>query len=300
MSQIFVCDVCGKKMYRLGKAYGCSSIHRARHEAIPLEKCWNHATADQDETHERIYSRAIKELLSSQEHVEVLLEYIAAAHENRSDWRTEENRLVAEITSRKRKCQSLSTAIEGRKRAPATLVERIDAYEPEIREYEMNLKTLRAEQAKQVEIPTKAQFFEALDHAAKSLGTKDLQARELLKMLLAGPIRAVPYQTIDGDRVVLRAHFTLNLIGLCPEELRRQLERSNRFRFEDLQLRQVECVEDLFIEPKYVTHALTAFGMKATHTLEEIGKCMAEIHKLPIRFSGFNVVEVRRHLNPCG
>jgi hypothetical protein len=101
------------------------------------------------------------------------------------------------------------------------------------------------------------------DVKAKLLGDFGREVGPLLQRLIDGKIRAVPYKRFDGDSLHLRAHFTLNLLGLLPDQWQQLLE--DRATPEDIaQLAEIQAVPmiiDLFKQPPRVTHALTVYGM---------------------------------------
>ena len=54
----------------------------------------------------------------------------------------------------------------------------------------------------------------------------EARAAVILRQLLDGPIRVVPFMRIDGKRVVPRLEFTLNLVAALPSAVAAPLRRA--------------------------------------------------------------------------
>ena len=268
MSGLLYCQVCQGKMYCVGQSYRCQCVHTDRELCPSKHPCWNHATASRPLTHERIYGRVVHELLGAEGNLDVLIDYLAEVLADEKDLHSEASRLEREIAGLRRDCDKLSDAIEQAGQAPKMLVEKITAKERLIGEKEAELSDVRQLLAERVVVPDRAMLVEALNNMAGQLPQVDSEARDILKELLVGPIYAVPYRLLDSDRIVLRAHFTLNLVALCPEELRERLHTKVSIA-RGRETLQVPCVVDLFETPKYVVRALEAAELWKPTTLEK-------------------------------
>lgn len=267
MSGLLFCGICRSKMYCIGTSYRCQSIHQGCHETV-TNPCWNHATGSRKLTHENIYSRVFQELLDTESKVDVLVEGVAHMLADRGNVEGEARSLQREIEKLQQKCQRLQAAIEGRARVPDMLVDQILTHEDDIKKKQLQLEAVRAELQQAVEVPDRNQLLETLQATMAVVPEADRRARELLKDLLDGRIEVFPYRLLNSDRIVLRAHFALNLVNLCPEELREGL-RMNLDWSRRAEVLRVPCTVDLFDTPGYVKNALPVFEYLKTRKVCE-------------------------------
>jgi len=79
----------------------------------------------------------------------------------------------------------------------------------------------------------------------------------LLRRLIVGKIRAIPFRLFDSDRIRLRARFTLNVVRLLPEQWRSLLD--DRAKSEDLgrfdEIQSITLDVDLFEPSHRIRHA---------------------------------------------
>lgn len=267
MSGLLYCGICGGKMYCIGTCYRCQTIHQVRREAVD-NTCWNHATGSRKLTHEKIYGGVFEALLNTESKVDVLVEGLAHMLTDRGNVEGEARSLQKQIEKLQQKCQRLQAAIEGRSRAPERLVDQILLYEDDIKKKQLQLEAVRAELQQAVEVPDCDQLLETVRATMAVVPEADHRARELLKDLIDGRIEVFPYRLVNSNRIVLRAHFALNLVNLCHEELRAGL-RMNRDWSRQAEVLRVPCIIDLFDTPRYVKNALPVFEYLKTRKVRE-------------------------------
>lgn len=269
-SGLMYCGICGGKMYCIGTSYRCQSIHQVRRETVE-NSCWNHATSAREITHEKIYGSVFAELVNTEDKLGVLVDGLGQLLADRGHAHAEERRLQREIESLQRKCRNLNEAIEGRERKPKSTVDQLLVYEDDVAKKQLQLEYVRTELLQAVEVPDRLQLHEILRETMAVVPSADRRARELLKDLLNGRIEVFPYRLLQSDRIVLRAHFTLNLVNICPEELRLGL-RMNLDWARDASVLQVPCIVDLFETPGYVKNAVQVFEASKTCKAKDISR----------------------------
>ena len=269
-SGLMYCGICTGKMYCIGTCYRCECVHRKRGAGTSKNTCWNHATCPREFTDEQIYGRALQELLDTEGKLDVLVDGLAQMLADRGQAQANERHLQREIEGLQRKCRNLQAAIEGRERQPKTIVDQILAHEDDIEKKLLELEEVRSELLQAVEVPNRSQLLETLRATMLVIPGAGRQARELLKDLLADRIEVFPYRLLNSDRIVLRAHFVLNLVNICPEELRQGL-RLNLDWARNAAVMQVPCVVDLFETPRYVKNAVQVHEALKTSKVSRAG-----------------------------
>jgi hypothetical protein len=102
------------------------------------------------------------------------------------------------------------------------------------------------------------------------------RAAVILRQLLDGPIRLIPYMRIDGKRVVPRLEFTLNLVAALPPTVAGPLrlsESDEAAADEPPAVFQRTLLVDAFAEPDLVRHARLIVARRLEgHTYKQIAK----------------------------
>ena len=95
----------------------------------------------------------------------------------------------------------------------------------------------------------------------------------ILRQLLNGPIRVVPFMRIDGKRVVPRLEFTINLVAALPSAVAGPLRQAAAAEDEPWVMLQRTLVVNAFAEPQLVKHARVIVERRlAGKTYKEIAK----------------------------
>lgn len=266
LSGLFVCHICGGKMYMEGRVeggYRCSNA--------PRGLCWNKATALRDLTHERIGRAVVDRLLALDGVLDPFLAYVQGLLQDEEPVRMRQTELQAEEAEHLRARDGLVAAIEQAKEPPAVLLERLQYREAQLARTRAEREWLDAQQAAPAAVPTREQLTVAIQETAGRLLAMDREAGELLRRLV-GPIRAVPHQQFGSNLVVLRARFELQLAALLPDRTLACLRGKCKGPAAE-QLHRTTISVDLFKRsagPKHFARALAL--SEAKYTLEEVGR----------------------------
>lgn len=215
LSKLFVCDICGYRMHMDGRNEGGYRCGQCRKK----DGCWNKATAVRDFTHEQISKATSGALIDSVGDLDAYLAYIGHLHSDDSHWLDEEHRLRGRQRDLLLKLNRLRVAIENGDQAPETIVKAIVGYEEDLLKAQAELECLLHD--KQSRVPLSSQLIEdRLAACSGRLLDLNREVGPMLKQLVVGKIRAVPYQQFTTNKVVLRAEFRLSLVGLFPEVFR--------------------------------------------------------------------------------
>ena len=242
ISGLFVCGICGRKMYRQGRNERGSQCPAARTD------CWMKATSLLDKTHEKL-SQAICEQLNRLDEAacEAMLEraesILGADSQSRQEQILSKRAQAEQLETT---CQRLAAAIEqldDPQQSLSRLVERLSQQETELACVRAELQQLLDTHGS-AQLPTVQQLLDRRDQAVQRLQVFDAEAGVELARL-ASVIRAVPYQQFGGNLVVLRAAFALNPAGLLPEGVRLELTATSGQALEEL-FDSVPMMVDLF------------------------------------------------------
>jgi hypothetical protein len=127
-------------------------------------------------------------------------------------------------------------------------------------------------------LPSAAKLLEHLEAVKGQLLGDEARAAVILRQLLTGPIRVIPYMRIDGKRVVPRLEFTVNLVAAFPPAVAGPLRQAaaadeNEAGAELPPLLQRTLVVNAFAEPQLVKHARVIVQQRlAGKTYKEIAK----------------------------
>ena len=250
LSDVFVCGICGAKMYSYGKTNG-----NFRCSAAAKGKCWNRAYCLRERTEPKVLEAVVNEVLSITGARDAVLKQVRKLHATGGGVGAElkrlekdEKRLVAAI-------ERLSVAVETADGSLATLTARLSDRERElaiVRSQRLDLE----EQAKaKTKLPSAAKLLEHLDAVKGQLLGDEARATVILRQLLDGPIRVVPYMRVDRKKVVPRLEIDLNLVAAFPTTVADPLRRS-MVDAEPPALLKRSLLLDVFHEPQLVRHAV--------------------------------------------
>ena len=124
-------------------------------------------------------------------------------------------------------------------------------------------------------LPSAAKLLEHLEAVKGRLLGDENRAAVILRQLLDGPIRAIPYMRIDGKRVVPRLEFTINLVAALPPAVAAPLRQAagDDVADEPVAMLNRTLMVDAFDEPQLVKHArVIVEGRLEGKTYKEIAK----------------------------
>lgn len=212
LSGLFLCGICGGKMYREGRVdggYRCSNA--------PRGTCWNKATAPQDLTHERI-GQAIRDPLLSADGVwDVILEEVPHRLRDEGPLQARKAELQAQETKLGIARQRLVNAIETDADTLEVLVARLREREHDLARVRDEIEQVDAQLAHRADLPSREEIREAVGALARQVPVMYRETGALLRELVS-PIRAVPLLQFGNNLVVLRAQFELRQVALLPQQ----------------------------------------------------------------------------------
>lgn len=273
LSELFVCGICGAKMYADGRnegGYRCSSASKRK-------GCWNRATALRGITHEAIGKAVAGQLLHDRHVLDAEIRQISQLATSDEALISRVGDLRSIVDGRKRRKARIEEAIEKSDESIDTLVERLRQAEIELRIAVSDLEGAELALREKRSAPTPDQIMASIESTAGRLLTLDREVSILLKRLLIGPIRAVPYQQFESNKVVLRAAFTLRLASLVPAEL---VDFSAAEGINERQMVEREMLIDLFVPPTSIRHLRSYQHAKDKHPLMTIPH-LADAVQLP-------------------
>jgi hypothetical protein len=207
LSNIFVCSICGSKMYMEGRNEGgfrCSAARKNR--------CWNKATALRDFTYRQIGSRVSEVILqSSGEILDPLIEYIESlllTPADIEDLKTDLRRRRSEL---KRQQENLLKLVMQSDNPPEFVIAKAEEIQSQLDDLKLDEEQLESQLSQAKSLPSRDEITSKFQEAAEQILSMEPSSGAFLEQILKGPIRAVPCQQFGSNKVVLRAEMTLQL-----------------------------------------------------------------------------------------
>jgi site-specific DNA recombinase len=245
LSGVFTCGICGAPMYSYGKmngSYRCSGS--------AMGKCWNRVYCLRERTEPAILEAVVNEVLSLDGVRDAVLARVRELHEKGGSVAAElktldknEKKLVAAM-------ERLSTAIEEGDGALASLASRLAERERELAVVRARRQEVEEQAGRKEKLPTAAKLLEHLEAVKGQLLGDEARAAVILRQLLEGPIRVIPFMRIDGKRVVPRLEFSINLVAVLPSAVAGPLRQTPPA----VMLKRT-LVVNAYDEPQLVKHA---------------------------------------------
>jgi hypothetical protein len=272
LSNIFVCGICGNKMYAEGRnegGYRCGAAKDGN--------CWNKATCLRGLTHSKVCAAITKALLEiTPGTIDRLVRHVESQLTDRGRFLDEQRLLAKRGSELELKQQRLLRIITETDSPPDFVTAEIAKLDAERKRLNMEELHVQAQIAEHPVVPCQEQIMERLQHfvATANLGNQD--SREILRRLIDGPIKAVPHQPFGNSNVVLRAELSLRLVRLMPDDLGSLLNGKEEMNFEG-EAYQTPLSLDLFIPSKPHEHAIRAMeiyraNLEAPPTMVKLGK----------------------------
>lgn len=255
LSTVFICGICRGKMHVQGRADGGYRCGGAK-----SGDCWNRATAYQALTHQQIGRRIAQELLADPGHLEAVVKQLEQVIQRDEPRQRRLAELEAEIHQRTQQCERLLDLQENGAANSTGLADRLKQREAELRDSQVEWATLQQQGAELPIRPTSDELRDLLKEAADQLLNLGPSIASLLRRVLDGPIRAIPYQQFGSNKVVLRAEFKVQLLGLLPNDLYLLLERM-KVESPEVAAETRTVVVDLFEPSAVPKHARDAWAM---------------------------------------
>ena len=254
-SQILVCGVCGEPMYSYGAKsgdYRCSASAKG--------KCWNRVYCMRERMQPAVLATVVDGVLSLDGAREALLARVAQLHKQGGPAAAELKALEKEQRKLEAAVERLGAAIEGGEGVVASLSTRLAAREKDLAVVRSRVDELSRRAGRDEKLPGPAELLRHLESVKDGLGGNEGRAAVILRSLLDGPIRVVPFMRIDREKVVPRLEFTLKLAGALPPSMAGALHGDGAGTEAEAagaaatMLRRSFCL-DVFFEPQLVRHA---------------------------------------------
>jgi len=266
LADIFICDICKEKMYKEGRIEGGYRCKNAKNC-----DCWNKATSLYELTHKQISKAICGQLLAVGNSFEALVELVSTTSHDDTPLRNQLQELQRQEQNVWERCQKLAKAIESTDAPPETLVQMLQEREAELRRIRCQMEELTTKLNEKRPPPTREELERSIREASEKLLTMDREAGVILRKLIDGKILAVPYQQFGSAKVVLRAHFRLQLAKILPDDLHASLIQGREAPCGEL-LPPIDMVVDLFEPTDVPAHAVRAWELaKQGSTLIQIG-----------------------------
>jgi DNA invertase Pin-like site-specific DNA recombinase/DNA-binding transcriptional MerR regulator len=273
LSKVFVCGICGGPMHSHGRhngSYRCANASRG--------KCWNRLYCDRDRTHLAIVKAVVDAVLSLEGMQDAILARARELHESGGKHEAELRRLEVRERKLRSQIEHLGHAVEHSGGEIASLVKRLAERERDLVVVLSKRDDLVANSRKDTLLPSKPELLAHLEKVKAGLLADEKRAAVMLRQMLAGSIRFMPYRRLCSTRVVPRAEFEIRLAAALPGKAADIGDGDGGNGGSDdaavLGLRRSLCV-DLFEQPLLVRHAVKAFQMREEGiTYVEIGKAL--------------------------
>ncbi len=265
---VFVCGICGAAMYSHGKKDGnfrCSGASKG--------DCWNRVYCLRERLFPAILDAVVNEVLSLDGVRAAVLARVKELHAKGGAVAAELARLDKDERRLTMAIERVSAAIETGEGALPSLTSRLAERERELAVVRARRKEVEEQSKRKGPLPSAAKLLEHLEAVKGQLLGDEARAAVILRQLLAGPIRLVPFMRIDGKRVVPRLEFTLNLVAAFPPVVAEPLRQASAAGDEPPAMLEKTLLINVFHEPDLVRHA----RLIVTRRLE--GKTYKEIAK---------------------
>jgi len=250
LSGVFVCGICGSQIYSYGKtngSYRCSAAARG--------KCWNRVYCMRERVHPAVIEAVANEVLSLDGVRDAVLARVRELHATGGSVTAELKSIDREEKKLLAAIERLSTAIESGDGTLASRTSRLKDREQDLVIVRSRRQELEEQMGRKAPLPTAAKLLEHLEAVKGQLLGDEARAAVILRQLLAGPIRVIPYVRIDGKRVVPRLEFELNLVAAVPPGVADVLHRAEQGAVEPPAMFKKTLLVNVFHEPDLVRHA---------------------------------------------
>jgi hypothetical protein len=268
LAGVFNCGVCGLPMYSYGKQDGSF-----RCSASATGKCWNRVYCMRERVYPAVLEAVVNEVLTLDGVREAVLARVKELHEKGGAVAAELKKLDNEEKRLLTGIERLSAAVESGDGALATLTARLAEREQELVIVRARWREVEEQAGRKEKLPSTAKLLEHLGAVKGQLFGDEARAAVILRQLLNGPIRVVPFMRIDGKRVVPRLEFTINLVAALPSAVAGPLRQAAAAEDEPWVMLQRTLVVNAFAEPQLVKHARVIVERRlAGKTYKEIAK----------------------------
>jgi site-specific DNA recombinase len=250
LSGVFVCGTCGATMYSTGKTEGtfrCAGASQG--------KCWYRGYCMRERVYPAVLGTVVDAVLSLDGVRDAVLARVQELHEKGGSVAAELKKLDKDEKKLVVAIERLSAAVESGDGALASLTSRLADRERELAIVRSRRREVDEQAGRKEKLPSAAKLLEHLEAVKLQLLGDENRAAVILRQLLDGPIRVIPYMRIDGKRVVPRLEFTLNLVAALPPAVAGPLRQADPSTGEPPVMLKRTFLINAFHEPDLVRHA---------------------------------------------
>jgi hypothetical protein len=233
--------------------------------------CWNRATCLRAQAHPAILRQVVDALMSVAGVRDRLVARVQELHATGGDIAAERRSLESEARKLTTSIENIGLAIERGAGSIDSLAERLAGRERELKLVRSRLEELSSRESQRAALPSPEGLLGHLESLRAELIAGDRRAPVILRSLLAGPIRAVPYQQFGTDKVVLRAEFEVTLTSGLPAVIGESIRQDGIEMVDGITLVRRPLVVDLFEMSTVPLHAVEA------HELRETGMSLSKV-----------------------
>jgi len=266
LSTVFVCGICGGPMHAEGRNEGGYRCANAKRHA-----CWNRATCLRAQAHPAILAQVVDALMSVAGARDRLVDRVRELHATGGDIAAERRSLDSEARRLTTSIENIGQAIERGAGSIDSLAARLVDRERELTLVRSRIADLESRESKRADLPSPEALLGHLESLRVDLIAADRRAAVILRSLLLGPIRAVPYRQFGSDKVVLRAEFELALTSGLPAVIGDSIRLDGMEAIDGVELVRRPVVVDLFAMSAVPRHAVEA------HALHETGMSLSKV-----------------------
>jgi hypothetical protein len=211
LAGVFTCGVCGSPMYSHGKTDGvfrCSGASKGT--------CWYRGYCMRERVYPAVLEAIVDSVLSLHGVRDAVLARVRELHEKGGSVAAEFNKLDKEEKKLVAAIDRLTAAVESGDGAITSLTSRLAERERELTIVRSRRREVEEQAGRKEKLPSTAKLLEHLEVVQAQLLGDEARAAVIVRQLLDGPIRVIPYMRIDGKRVVPRLEFTINLVAALP------------------------------------------------------------------------------------
>ncbi len=268
LSGVFICGVCGSPMHSHGKTDGtfrCSGASQGN--------CWYRGYCMRERVYPAILEAVVNEVLAIDGVRNAVLARVRELHEKGGSVAAELKKLDKEEKELVAAIDRLSAAVESGDGALASLTSRLAERERDLAIVRSRRREVEEQAGRKEKLPSAAKLLEHLEAVKAQLLGDEARAAVILRQLLDGPIRVIPYMRIDGKRVVPRLEFTINLVAALPPAVAGPLRQAEPSTDEQPVMLKRTLLVNAFDEPDLVRHArLIVTRHLEGHTYKDIAE----------------------------
>ena len=273
LAGVFTCGVCGSPMHSHGKTDGvfrCSGAARGT--------CWYRGYCMRERVYPAVLEAVVDAVLSLDGVRDAVLARVRELHEKGGSLAVELKKLDKEEKKLVSAIERLSAAVESGDGTLSSLTSRLADRERDLAILRSRRREVEEQAGRKEKLPPAAKLLQHLEAVKGQLLGDEARAAVILRQLLDGPIRVVPFMRIDGKRVVPRLEFTLNLVAALPSAVASPLRQAAAAEGElpagePAAMLQRTLMVNAFAEPQLVKHACVIVQRRLEgKTYKEIAK----------------------------